>query len=519
MKKFFAALNLIWLATALLLPVSPVFAGSCLCKGKIFVCVPGPGGDKRCSVQGEVDKCVKTLPDNKQIFSDQDCATLHDANYPNDPAIKCSYFGTDECGEPAKVIACGQDSKSVCNKSEKHCAAVADCVPDKNNIIGNVECQKSFCYYDARAKEAYDKSASSTFGIDTSLTIKKPIISIRIPGLTFSDVNDNIDSAGYIHVPYLGEYIAALYKFGVVVASLIAVAMVIKKGFDIAISPGGEAKTEAFQRIGAIVMGLLLVWGSYFILYSINPSLVGFKVLKVKYVEPEEISDREGGAEDAPAPHPSGPRAKGKGDGSVANRTACPDLKPGTKFTGAFTIYYSISKNSYGQPGEYKGAYKGGVAGISQDMGDFLCGVSMECGCPSATGKSSLRVCKNTAGTDWPICIPFVKDVPFCNAKNYVAGVTVAASTCFPRECKIKTGGRVLIVRDRGSGIIGTHFDLYLGVRGGQDEIKDTAWLNPNEIEIVDCPERTAIGAKELNRMRKAYESYRPGVCNPPQNC
>lgn len=210
-------------------------------------------------------------------------------------------------------IVCGE-KKAACTKSNTKCSALKDCVGDVNvnNIIGSVVCQHSYCYYDAIAKEVNKISDAGILGVSAQLTLKKPLISIRIPGVSFSDINDNIDSEGYVHIPYLAQYLAALYKFGLVAASLIAVAMVIKKGFDIAISPGGEAKTEAFQRIGSIVAGLLLVWGSYFLLNAINPDLVSFRVLKVKYIPRQELpaEEDEEGIDTSGVATPTGPVKK-----------------------------------------------------------------------------------------------------------------------------------------------------------------------------------------------------------------
>jgi hypothetical protein len=147
-------------------------------------------------------------------------------------------------------------------------------------------CESGYCYYDTEAARLAAKADVGILGIDAQIHLQKPQPSIHIPGLNFSDVADTLDSEGNIHVPYLGQYIAALYKFGMAAASAIAVVMIIKKGFDIAISPGGEVKHESYQRIGQIIVGLALVWGSYGLLYAINPQLVAFKVLSINYIQP-----------------------------------------------------------------------------------------------------------------------------------------------------------------------------------------------------------------------------------------
>lgn len=131
----------------------------------------------------------------------------------------------------------------------------------------------------------------------------KPTVEIKIPGLTFSDLEKTIDENGYIHIPWIGELIKTLYNFGLGIISIVAVIMIILQGTKI-ITGGGEGKIEGYKKIGQIAIGLVIAWGSYTILYTINPSLVQFNSLRIKYIETidmpeyavENIASRESGA-------------------------------------------------------------------------------------------------------------------------------------------------------------------------------------------------------------------------------
>lgn len=125
--------------------------------------------------------------------------------------------------------------------------------------------------------------------IEGELQIKKPILGINIPQLDFSNASQNIDEEGYLHLPWIGEYIAAIYKFAMVVVSILAVIMIILSGARMMVSAGGEEKNAAVKRLGQALVGLVICWGSYAILYNINPALVEFQALKVKYVEPIDL--------------------------------------------------------------------------------------------------------------------------------------------------------------------------------------------------------------------------------------
>lgn len=119
--------------------------------------------------------------------------------------------------------------------------------------------------------------------------LQKPVPKIKIPGLNFSDITlSNLQSAedgGYIYFPFLGEYISALYKYLIVIIGIIAVIMLIIAGLQWML-PGGEAEniSSAKKRIEQAIVGLIIAVSSYSILFIINPELVNFRSLRVKYV-------------------------------------------------------------------------------------------------------------------------------------------------------------------------------------------------------------------------------------------
>ena len=76
-----------------------------------------------------------------------------------------------------------------------------------------------------------------------------------------------------------GQYIAALYRFFIGIAGIIAVIMIAFGGFAWLFSGGSSEKiTKAKEIIFGAVTGLLLALVSYLILYTINPQLVNFKL-------------------------------------------------------------------------------------------------------------------------------------------------------------------------------------------------------------------------------------------------
>ena len=137
---------------------------------------------------------------------------------------------------------------------------------------------------------------------------RMPILEIQVPGLKpFSaTVASSTDSEGnvYLYLPWMAQYLATIYKFAIIVASIVAVVMLIQQGIVIIMSAGGEAKGGAYKRIGQITIGLFIAWGSYVIFYTINPELVNLRALKVIVVPGQELREAKS-FDDTPDPTPN----------------------------------------------------------------------------------------------------------------------------------------------------------------------------------------------------------------------
>ena len=128
--------------------------------------------------------------------------------------------------------------------------------------------------------------------------IGKPIYQIKIPGLQHSQI-ETVDEDGrtYLYIPFIGEYLAVIYRYLVVVAGVVAVIVIIIAGIQWTASGGNSSTIESAKgRIIGALTGLGLAVGSYIILYTINPELVSFRSLKVLYIQgiPVEALYEEG---------------------------------------------------------------------------------------------------------------------------------------------------------------------------------------------------------------------------------
>ena len=84
------------------------------------------------------------------------------------------------------------------------------------------------------------------------------------------------------------EYVQYIYYFLLGLSGIIALGVLIYAGFQYFTSAGNPEKiNEAKSRITAALLGLLILIGSYLILYSINPNLVSFNLPRLRPIIPK----------------------------------------------------------------------------------------------------------------------------------------------------------------------------------------------------------------------------------------
>lgn len=85
---------------------------------------------------------------------------------------------------------------------------------------------------------------------------------------------------------HFGDYLKTIYNYAVAVGGLIAAIALIFGGFVYLTSAGSSEKiASAKTTIGGALMGLLLLFGSYTLLYTINPDLVRLKLPQVYMIK------------------------------------------------------------------------------------------------------------------------------------------------------------------------------------------------------------------------------------------
>ena len=252
----------------------------------------------------------------------------------------------DPQGKKLSFCDCGQADTSLINPSDSQDCAEAyggayddwTCA-DGSNLTWDLDyCKNNSDIHKTQFPIPPDKGAASFIDmlLDSSAVtaqmykeidniVQKPQTKITIPGLNFSEPKTIEEPTGkYLYIPFLGEYFAALYKYLIIAAGIIAVAMITNAGFGWVMSAGDSQKiTHAKTRIGQALMGLFIAVASYFVLNMINPELVEFRNLRVQFVDTIIMS---GEPHDDPTPEV---------EKMVTEKVSCVTGKPSKPYTYA----------------------------------------------------------------------------------------------------------------------------------------------------------------------------------------
>ncbi len=92
----------------------------------------------------------------------------------------------------------------------------------------------------------------------------------------------------------LSTYLAAIYRAGLILASVLSVLMIVIGGIQYMTAGGNPGRLgDAKDRIWQAILGLLLVLGSYLILNTINPDLVKMELSSMKTLTTETAESLE----------------------------------------------------------------------------------------------------------------------------------------------------------------------------------------------------------------------------------
>jgi hypothetical protein len=168
----------------------------------------------------------------------------------------------------APVTVCA--SQSVCEATGRKCFQPLNGSAIFHASIGTAAAI-GYCVGVAVTPEA-QKAAPVT------VQLLKPKLEIPIPFVDFTGVT----------IAALAAYLTGVYKYLLSVVGVVAAVMIIIGGFQYLTAGGDKGRADkSRKRIENALVGLLLAFGSFAVLYAINPSLVQLKSLGIFEIEPE----------------------------------------------------------------------------------------------------------------------------------------------------------------------------------------------------------------------------------------
>lgn len=118
-----------------------------------------------------------------------------------------------------------------------------------------------------------------------------PQLSVDIPGVKFSSI---VEKDEVLFVPFLADYIGGLYNFLLGFAVTVAIIMLMVGGFQYVLFSGTGQIGAAKERIKNAIVGLVLLFAVFVLLYTVNPQLTLLQPLEIKYIDPVQFVAESG---------------------------------------------------------------------------------------------------------------------------------------------------------------------------------------------------------------------------------
>lgn len=148
---------------------------------------------------------------------------------------------------------------------------------------------------EVRGIQADRAAASSTPPVAApavpTLTPVKPELSVPIPGLTLSEAYVEGDQ---LVVPYLAQYISAVYRYLLGISTLVAIIVVICGGFLYLVGETAGSTQKGLTLIKDAIGGLVVLYCSYLILWTVNPNLVNLQPIRLDLIHSTPIGEGSG---------------------------------------------------------------------------------------------------------------------------------------------------------------------------------------------------------------------------------
>ena len=141
-----------------------------------------------------------------------------------------------------------------------------------------------------RAEDAARAAAASSTPA-SRLTPVTPELSVPIPGVTFTPPIEDGDD---VVVPFAAQYISGIYRYLLGISTLVAIIVVIAGGFQYLWGQTQGGAEKGLTLIKDAIGGLVVLYASYIILWTVNPELVNLQPIRLARIQTVPIGENAG---------------------------------------------------------------------------------------------------------------------------------------------------------------------------------------------------------------------------------
>ena len=197
---------------------------------------------------------------------------------------------TNFCLSDTVASSCG-DLTSASNVSGNAALSKVSCItlvdPTNCHAVGSGGASAQ-CVGEPVAPVAYKPGATSSTTNAVIETITAPVLNVPIPGLVFANNIQVYANTPNAQIPFLTQYISAVYNYLIGISVIAAAIMIVFGGFKYIIASSISQVKDGKETIKDAILGLVLIFGAYTIFAVINPAAINLKALNEPIINPEQ---------------------------------------------------------------------------------------------------------------------------------------------------------------------------------------------------------------------------------------
>lgn len=221
--------------------------------------------------------------------------------------------GFAEIAQAANCCLCAQANDKVCltDPQTNDCSGLAKKIPNSYTCspLNDTQCKaivsggSGVC--PTAPQDVASFKAPLTVGAVDTIVEFLPVVpqqNVKIPGLTYG-MELGAKQEGFIQkvqLPFLGQFISALYKYMMGATMVAAAVMIIYGGFLYILGQSMASVSRGKSVIFDAIIGLVLMLSAYMLLNIVNPQTTALKPLGLERVKPDPFNDYMGANEEAP---------------------------------------------------------------------------------------------------------------------------------------------------------------------------------------------------------------------------